>query len=71
MNNIANERKKIGISQSVLADACGWSASRIGNYEAGIRSPDLESCRRLVKALNKLGCKTTLDKLFPPRKAAA
>lgn len=71
MNNIANERKKLGITQSVLAGACSWSQSRLANYETGIRAPDLESCRRLVKALNKLGSTTSLDGLFPPRKQAA
>ncbi|EOZ4718104.1 MULTISPECIES: helix-turn-helix domain-containing protein [Enterobacter cloacae complex] len=71
MNNIANERKKLGITQSALACACGWNQSRLANYEAGIRAPDLESCRSLVKALNKLGGKTNLDSLFPPRKKAA
>ncbi|WP_112925145.1 helix-turn-helix transcriptional regulator [Escherichia coli] len=71
MNNIANERKKLGITQSALAVACGWNQSRLANYESGIRTPDLESCRRLVKALNKLGSKTTLDGLFPPEHKAA
>lgn len=71
MNNIANERKKLGLTQSALASLCGWNQSRLANYETGIRAPDLESCRRLVKALNKLGSKTNLDGLFPPRKTAA
>ncbi|HDX2972500.1 TPA: helix-turn-helix transcriptional regulator [Escherichia coli] len=71
MNNITNERKKLGITQSALAGACGWNQSRLANYESGIRTPDLESCRRLVKALNKLGSKTTLDGLFPPEHKAA
>lgn len=71
MNNIANERKKLGITQSSLAGACGWNQSRLANYESGIRTPDLESCRRLVKALNKLGSKTTLDGLFPPEHKVA
>lgn len=71
MNNIANERKKLGITQSALAIECGWNQSRLGNYEAGTRVPDLESCRRLVKAMNKLGSATSLDSLFPPRKQAA
>lgn len=35
MNNIANERKKLGITQSALACACGWNQSRLANYEAG------------------------------------
>ncbi|OVZ87949.1 helix-turn-helix domain-containing protein [Yersinia intermedia] len=71
MNNIANERKKLGITQSALAGACGWNQSRLANYETGIRVPDLESCRRLVMAMNKLGSGTSLDGLFPPRKQAA
>ena len=29
MNNIANERKKLGITQSALAGACGWNQSRL------------------------------------------
>ncbi|WP_075180551.1 helix-turn-helix transcriptional regulator [Pantoea sp. 1.19] len=71
MNNIANERRKLGITQSALAQACGgWGASRIGNYESGKRHPDLTSCRIIVQALNKLGGKTNLDSLFPPQKAA-
>jgi len=71
VNNIANERKKIGITQSALAGACGWNQSRLANYETGIRAPDLESCRRLVKALNKFGSRINLDGLFPPKKHAA
>lgn len=66
MNKIAEERQKVGLSQSGLATELGWTTSRIGNYEAGIRKPDLESCRLLVSALNRLGCRTTLDQLFPP-----
>jgi putative transcriptional regulator len=71
VNNIASERKKLGITQSALAGACSWSQSRLANYETGIRAPDLESCRRLVKAFNKLGSTTSLDGLFPPKKTAA
>jgi putative transcriptional regulator len=67
MNNIANERKKLGITQSELAGSCGWNQSRLANYEAGIRAPDLDSCRRLVDAMNKLGSNTSLDALFPPK----
>lgn len=71
MNNIATERKKLGITQSALAGACGWNQSRLANYESGIRAPDLESCRRLVEAFNELGSKTDLDALFPRKKNAA
>lgn len=40
MNNIANERRRLGITQSAFAQACGgWGASRIGNYEAESDNP--------------------------------
>lgn len=45
-------RKKRGMSQASLADACGWdSASRIGNYEAGTREPSLSDLETLANAL--------------------
>ncbi|MGE0970809.1 helix-turn-helix domain-containing protein [Klebsiella sp. WOUb02] len=31
-------REMRGISQKTLAEMCGWTQSRIGNYESGIRS---------------------------------
>lgn len=67
MNNIASERKKLGVSQTTFAAKCGWSQSRVANYESGIRAPDLESCRKIVMAFNQLGCVVTLDGLFPPK----
>ncbi|MFZ4835905.1 helix-turn-helix domain-containing protein [Rouxiella sp. Mn2063] len=71
MNNIASERKKLGITQAALAEACGWRQSRLGNYEAGSRAPDLDSCRHLVKVMKKLGSRINLDGLFPPRNKQA
>ncbi|MGC6580651.1 helix-turn-helix domain-containing protein, partial [Escherichia coli] len=41
MNKIAQQRKKIGVSQAVLASAIGWGQSRIANYELNIRTPGL------------------------------
>lgn len=66
MNNISHARKKAGITQHQLADALGWNQSRIGNYEAGTRTPDLDSCRRIVEVLNALGAECSLDSVFPP-----
>lgn len=66
MNNIAQQRKKIGISQAVLAESLGWGQSRIANYELNIRTPGLNDCREIVETLKKLGCKCTLDEVFPP-----
>ncbi|HDX5076684.1 TPA: helix-turn-helix transcriptional regulator [Enterobacter kobei] len=41
MNNIAKQRKEIGVSQAALASAIGWGQSRIANYELNIRTPSL------------------------------
>lgn len=69
MNNISHARKKAGITQHKLAVTLGWNQSRIGNYEAGKRSPDLDSCRRIVEVLNSLGAECSLDSVFPPKKS--
>lgn len=69
MNSIASERKKIGITQAVLAEHIGWVQSRIGNYESSARRPDLNSCRQIVDALNRLGGNCTLDDVFPPKES--
>ncbi|HDL7533923.1 TPA: helix-turn-helix transcriptional regulator [Yersinia enterocolitica] len=39
MNQIAEERKRIGVTQADLANKLHWSQSRIGNYESGARTP--------------------------------
>lgn len=66
MNNIAKQRKEIGVSQAALASAIGWGQSRIANYELNIRTPSLSDCRSIVEGLKKLGCKCSLDDVFPP-----
>jgi putative transcriptional regulator len=71
MNNISAVRKKTGVTQQQLADLLGWKQSRIGNYEAGVRTPDLSSCRKIVNALNRLGAECSLDSVFPPEKQKA
>ena len=40
-----------GISQKVLAELCGWGASRVGNYEAGVRSINLDDAETLAEHL--------------------
>lgn len=46
-------RKAKGLSQQSLATACGWeSQSRIGNYESGIREPNLADIEKMATALN-------------------
>ncbi|TVO37373.1 LexA family protein [Vibrio algivorus] len=45
-------RESVGISQKTLAERCGWGASRIGNYEAGVRSINLDDAEILAKNLH-------------------
>lgn len=45
-------REAQGISQKTLAEKCGWGASRIGNYEAGVRSVNLDDAEIIASALN-------------------
>lgn len=71
MNNIAEQRKKIGISQAALATAIGWGQSRIANYELNIRTPGLQESRLIVEGLNRLGCNCSLNDVFPPATNAA
>ncbi|AWC92343.1 helix-turn-helix transcriptional regulator [Morganella morganii] len=65
MNNIAKARKELGVSQAKLARILGWGASRIANYELGIRTPSLHDCRLIVMAFKKQGLAYSLDDLFP------
>ncbi|HGJ5865978.1 MULTISPECIES: helix-turn-helix domain-containing protein [Arsenophonus] len=67
MNNIANERKKLGISQNVLAASIGWKQTRLANYELNKRKPKLDDCRIIVKALKNFGSSCILDDIFPPK----
>lgn len=70
MNAIHTFRAQAGLSQSQLADACGWGSraqSRISNYEKGARTPSLEDMRCIVDALRRAGVKCSLDDVFPPQ----
>ncbi|WP_110969271.1 XRE family transcriptional regulator [Pseudomonas huaxiensis] len=50
---IKHFRKSKGLSQQSLANACGWeSQSRVGNYERGIREPNLADIEKMARALN-------------------
>lgn len=64
MSNLAEVRKKVGLSQKQLAHALGWGQSRVANYEL-YRLPKVDSALQIVKVLNKFGAKTTVEKLFP------
>ena len=54
-DSIAQRIKRIrgvaGISQAKLAEACGWSQSRVGNYEAGTREPSFADIESMAKAM--------------------
>jgi transcriptional regulator with XRE-family HTH domain len=51
---IASARKAAGLTQSDLATRCGWeSASRVGNYEQGIREPSLADLRAMADACGR------------------
>lgn len=66
MNNLAKTRESIGVSQQTIATLCGWvSRARIGMYERGDRTPNVDDARALVKAFRSLGVDTSLDELFP------
>lgn len=67
MNRIKEFRNNLQISQAELAFKCKWSASRIGNYEVGSRTPSLNDCRVLAETLSKLSNrKICIDDIFPP-----
>lgn len=53
-NNIRLARQRLGISQAVLSQQCGWSKfpSRISNYERAAREPKGNNLQVIVRALN-------------------
>lgn len=65
MNNISKFRKSTGMTQAQFAEHLGWGQSRIANYEKNNRTPSLKNSRQIVTAFNQLGCKVTLDDVFP------
>lgn len=65
MNRIASLRKSLSISQSALAGKINSVPSRIANFEASRRCPDIQTCWMIVNALNELGANCTLEQVFP------
>ncbi|MBT2142715.1 helix-turn-helix transcriptional regulator [Rhodanobacter sp. LX-99] len=50
--NLKRLRKAAKLSQEGLALACGWSGqSRVGNYESGLREPELDEIPTIARAL--------------------
>jgi len=68
MNQICVWREKAGLTQSQLAELCGWERgqSRISNYEIGLRTPSITECRIIVDAICSAGVDCSLDDVFPP-----
>lgn len=66
MSALRTIRKAAGITQQQLAEKLRLTQAAIGHYETGRRQPGLADARRIVKALNELGAKCTLEDVFPP-----
>jgi putative transcriptional regulator len=70
MNQLKHYREKSGMTRAELALSVGLkTAGAVEHYEAGRRTPPLETARKLVTALNNAGADCTLDDVFPPVKA--
>ena len=54
-------RKRLGVSQKILAEKVGTSQSGIGNIEAGKGNPTIHTIEKIAKELN-----CTLKVLFIP-----
>lgn len=68
-NNIKRIRQNLEVSCQDIALIMGCSQQNISCYERGSRNPSLQQCRKLVKALTKLGAfRLKLDDLFPEDK---
>lgn len=65
MNALKATRKKVGVTQTQLAERVGLTQAAIGHYETGRRMPGLNECRRIVAALNELGAECNLAGVFP------
>lgn len=66
MSNMKHIRVSLGLTQAILAGDVELTQSAIAHYENGRRSPGLDECRRIVRALNSYGARVTLDDVFPP-----
>lgn len=54
---IAEQRRKVGLSQEALAGLCGVHATYISQLERGLKSPTVRVLRRIAEALGTLGSK--------------
>ncbi|HHA2250158.1 TPA: helix-turn-helix transcriptional regulator [Enterobacter ludwigii] len=66
MNNLKTIRESLGVTKKMLADSIGQTASSIGHYESGRRSPDIQTCYQLAVYLSSFGGQVRLEDIFPP-----
>lgn len=72
MNRIKHFRELAKLTQSELGRRLGCGQSRIANYENGIRTADLDTCRRIVAVLSsEIEGTISLDEVFPPNENVA
>ncbi len=67
-NRIKEYRQQLRASQAEVAAVLGCRDSAVGNYENGLRNPDLDTCRAITKFFVVKGLSVTLDDVFPPEK---
>lgn len=65
MNNLKSLRCSAKITQAALAREVRVTQGAIAHYESGRRTPRLRDCRRVVRALERLGVHCSLSDVFP------
>lgn len=70
MSNLKTIRKSINLTQKDLAKDIGHTPASVGHYEAGRRSPDVDTCHLIIGALKKRGMDVTFEDIFPHTSAA-
>lgn len=71
MSNLKAIRKSINLTQKDLASDIGHTPASVGHYEAGRRSPDVDTCHLIIGALKKRGMDVTFEDIFPNTISAA
>lgn len=52
MTKLAQMRKQRNLTQTELAEKCGWKKSTISEWERGTRNPNIEKLQILAHALD-------------------
>lgn len=63
--NIATIRKKAGLTQAALADACGMATARISEIESGRHNPTVDTLDAIAAALG-----VHISRLFSQRRTS-